>query len=139
VHAVLGEAMAAGGDLARGRTEIARSVELMHDQGEHVHRAEALRLLGWATWKLGDADAGRELLEQAVALAAAQGARSWQLRALTTLAEFRLEVGDASNELAALGSLFASFTEGAETADHVRAAALLDGAAARFTTTGGPG
>ena len=54
VHAVLGEAMAAGGDLEGGREEIVRAVELMRSQGEHVHLPEALRLHGWVTWKLGD-------------------------------------------------------------------------------------
>lgn len=138
VHAVLGEAMAVGGDLERGRAEIARALDLMHGQGEHVHRAEALRLLGWVDWQLGDADAGEALLREAVALAVAQGARSWQLRALTTLTELQLARGDADVELTALRSLFATFTEGATTADHVRAAALLDHVAARPATTGGP-
>jgi hypothetical protein len=138
VHAVLGEAMAAGGDLERGRAEIARSVELMHSQGEHVHRAEAVRLLGWATWKLGDADAGGVLLREAVALAVAQGARSWQLRALTTLAELQADRVDTDVDRAALRSLFDSFTEGAATADHARAAAVLGQSAARSATPGGP-
>jgi ATP/maltotriose-dependent transcriptional regulator MalT len=137
VHAVLGEAMASSGDLESGRAEIARAVELMHSQGEHVHLAEALRLHGWVSWKLGAVDEGQALLRQAVEVSVAQGARAWQLRALTTLAELQLERGDSTDAVAALRSLFETFTEGSGTADHVRAVALLDRIATRSATSGG--
>jgi hypothetical protein len=123
--------MASGGDLEGGRAEIVRAVELMHSQGEHVHLPEALRLLGWVTWKLGDIAEGEAILQRSIALAVAQGARAWHLRTLTTLVELQVERGDGDSALAALQSLFASFTEGAGTADHVRAEALLERAAAR--------
>jgi ATP/maltotriose-dependent transcriptional regulator MalT len=138
VHAVLGEAMAVGGDLEGGRAEIVRAVELMRSQGEHVHLPEALRLHGWVTWKLGDVKDGEAILQRSVELAVEQGARSWHLRTLTTLAELQIERGDDGIALAALQPLFASFTEGAGTADHVRAAALLEQSAARSANTGGP-
>ena len=137
VHAVLGEAMAVGGDLEGGRVEIEHAVQLMRSQGEHVHLPEAVRLHGWVTWKLGDVTDGEAILQRSVELAIEQGARSWQLRTLTTLAELQLERGDDSAALAALQPLFDSFSEGAGTADHVRAAALLDQAAARSATSGG--
>jgi hypothetical protein len=137
VHAVLGEAKAAGGDLDAGRAEIVRAVDLMRSQGEHAHLPEALRLNGWVAWQLGDVAGGEEILEQAVALAAAQGARAWQLRALTTLAELQIERGGSTPALTALGLVHASFTEGGGTADHVRAAALLERTATRTAPTGG--
>jgi class 3 adenylate cyclase len=138
VHAVLGEAMAVGGDLESGQAEVVHAVELMHSQGEHVHLPEALRLLGWVTWKLGDVAGGEAILQRSVELAVEQGARAWHLRTLTTLAELEMERGDGAFALAALQPLFASFTEGAGTADHVRAAALLEHAAAPSSSHGGP-
>jgi hypothetical protein len=110
----------------------------MRSQGEHVHLPEALRLHGWVTWKLGDVAEGVAILQRAVELAVEQGARAWELRALTTLAELQMERGDGAVALAALQPLFASFTEGAGTADHARAAAVLEQATARSATSGGP-
>jgi class 3 adenylate cyclase len=135
VHAVLGEAMSLGGDLEAGRAEIVRAVQLMRSQGEHVHLPEALRLHGWVTWKLGDVAEGEAILQRSVDVAVEQGARAWHLRTLTTLAELQIDRGDDSVALRALGPLFDSFTEGAGTADHVCAAALLERAAARAATS----
>ena len=97
VHAVLGEAKAIGGDLEGGRAEIERAVELMRSQGEHVHLPEAVRLHGWVTWQLGDVTDGEAILRRSVELAVEQGARSWQLRTLTTLAELQLDAATTAS------------------------------------------
>jgi class 3 adenylate cyclase len=141
VHAVLGQAMALGDDPVGGLIEIDRAIELMTSQGEHVHLAEALRLRGWVAWKLGDVPGAHAMLDRSIALAEEQGARSWQLRSLTTLAEMELEgngSAHAPSATAALQSLCDSFDEGAGTSDHVAAATVLDQAAARSDNPGGP-
>lgn len=125
VHAVLGEAMAVDGDLSAGRDEIDHAIELMRLQGELVHLPEALRLKGWVSWQAGDRAAAETSLDRSIRLAVSQGARSWQLRSTTTLAELRADAGDNSVATGVLGPLLESFTEGADTADHRRAASML--------------
>jgi class 3 adenylate cyclase len=125
VHAVLGEAMAADGDLAAGRDEIDRAIELMRLQGELVHLPEALRLQGWVSWQEGDLAAAEMSLDRSIRLAVLQGARSWQLRSTTTLAELRADAGDTSVATDVLRPLLETFTEGAGTADHRRAEHVL--------------
>lgn len=126
VHAVLGEALAADGELAAGGCEIERAIELMTMQREHVHLPEAYRLLGWVRWQSGDLEGAEAALCESLGVARAQGARSWELRTTTTLAELRAEAGDVELVNDVLRPLLDSFTEGAATADHVRARALID-------------
>jgi class 3 adenylate cyclase len=129
VHAVLGEALALGGDLPVGLEQTGKAISLMETHGELVHLPEALRLDGWIRSQLGDADRAQHRLQQSLDLARRQGARSWELRTSTTLAELLVERGDRVAADALLRPLIEGFTEGAGTADHRRAAKLLARAA----------
>lgn len=125
VHATLGEAMALGGDPAGGLAQVELAISLMRAHGELVHYPEALRLAGWIRCEVDDGELGEQLLRESLAVATAQGARSWQLRTATTLAERMIATGrpDAARDV--LAPVAASFDEGAGTADHRCAAQLL--------------
>lgn len=125
VHAVLGEAVALGGDLDAGLAETERAIALMEAQGELVHLPEALRLDGWIRAQLGDTEGAQRSLQRSLHVARKQGARSWELRTSTTVAELLVERGDRVAADALLRPLFEGFSEGAGTSDHRRAAELL--------------
>jgi adenylate cyclase len=66
------------------------------------------------------------------------GARMTQLRAATRLARLRLEAGDAAAAAALLSPVYASFTEGLDTADLREARGLLEATGAVSTDLGMP-
>lgn len=88
--------------------------------GERWYEPELIRLRGELL-----ADAGAADFERAMALAVAQGARAWQLRAATSLARLRQRRGDRAGARAVLEPVFAAFTEGFRTDDLLQSAALL--------------
>ncbi|WP_425258824.1 ATP-binding protein [Rubrivivax sp. RP6-9] len=65
------------------------------------------------------------LLEQAVEVAAGQGALSWQLRCATSLARLQAAMGEGPRAARGLEAVLALFDEGADTADHLAARRLL--------------
>jgi len=64
-------------------------------------------------------------LIRAIALARSQQARSWELRAVTSLARLRREQGRIDEAVSLLKTAYDGFTEGRGTADHRAAEALL--------------
>ncbi len=86
----------------------------------HRLRGEAL-LAGAGT--MSEAEAA---LQQAIAIARRQNAKSWELRAATSLARLRRQQGQREEAMALLAPVFAWFTEGFDTADLKEAKALLD-------------
>ena len=79
----------------------------------------------------GSGDAGG-WFRHAFDAADAAGARMWQLRAATRLAELRRAAGEPSeSEHEALRAVFDTFTEASDTPDLVEARAILDAAARR--------
>ncbi len=80
--------------------------------------------IGWSgPWRVGEAEA---CLQSAAALARRQGARSFELRAATSLARLRGELGRRENAGAALAEIHGWSTEGFDTADLIDARVLLD-------------
>lgn len=88
---------------------------------------EILRAHGLAQARQDGADPRRTeaLLLRALALATAQGALSWQLRAATSLARRYLGEGRAADARDILGPVYDAFSEGFGTADLIDAAVLL--------------
>ncbi|CAH1662692.1 OmpR/PhoB-type domain-containing protein [Hyphomicrobiales bacterium] len=87
---------------------------------------ELLRVRGDLLAQAGDEKAAERSLEDAIAIAEAQGALSWRLRAATSLARLWRSHGrsDAAGEL--LGATYARFSEGFCSADLLAAKALLE-------------
>ena len=93
---------------------------------ERSHLAEVLRVKGSMLMRQGATQQAETCLREAIAWAREQQAKSWELRASTTLAEVLLSQGqrDAAREL--LVPIYNWFTEGFETGDLRAARRLLD-------------
>jgi predicted ATPase len=65
-------------------------------------------------------------IEQGIAVARRQNAKSWELRSTTSLARLRRQQGRQQEAVALLAQILAWFTEGFDTADLKTAKALLD-------------
>ena len=65
-------------------------------------------------------------IEQAIAVARRQNAKSWELRAATSLARLRRQQGRPQEAAALLAPILGWFTEGLDTTDLKDAKALLD-------------
>ena len=65
-------------------------------------------------------------LQQGIAVARRQNAKSWELRAATSLAHLRQQQGRQREAVALLTPNYAWFTEGFDTADLREAKTLLD-------------
>ncbi|GAC1613042.1 MAG: hypothetical protein NVS3B27_10250 [Novosphingobium sp.] len=74
----------------------------------------------------GAVGAAENALRQAVASARRQDAKSWELRAMTSLARLLRTQGKRDEARAVLGEIYGWFTEGFDTADLKSARALLD-------------
>jgi len=101
-----GEPEAGAATMRRARDELARS-------GERWARAEILRTAAQAARGRGDLDTAAALLGEAVALAAAQGARTWELRAGRDLAELLWRSGRHDDARARLDALIDRIPTGA--------------------------
>ena len=65
-------------------------------------------------------------IEQGIAVARRQNAKSWELRCATSLARLRRQQGRPQEAVALLAPILGWFTEGFDTADLKEAKALLD-------------
>jgi predicted ATPase len=77
-----------------------------------------------------DAAKAEAHFERAVAIASAQKAKSWELRAATSLARLWCNQGKREDARDLLTSIYGWFTEGFDTLDLKQAKALLDELAA---------
>ena len=87
--------------------------------------AEALRIRGELALQIGSQTEAESYFRQALKLAHAQGALSWELRAATSLARLYKTQGRPAPGRAVLQPVLATFTEGLDSRDVTSAAALL--------------
>ena len=132
VKAALAEALALQGNLDEGLVLIDECLEQINRPGwrERSHLAEVLRVRGSMLMQRGDMEQAEACLRAAIAWAREQQARSWELRASTTLAELLVSRGqrDAARDL--LAPIYGWFTEGLHTGDLQAARRLLESMAA---------
>ena len=93
---------------------------------ERSHHAEVLRLKAWMLMRTGAAAEAEAPLRDAIDWARQQQARSWELRASTTLAELLASRGERAAARAVLEPIYDWFTEGFGTFDWQAARRLLD-------------
>ena len=93
---------------------------------QRSHLAEVLRLKGWILMRRGRGDEAETPLREAIDWARQQQAKSWELRASTTLAELLVERGHRNAARAQLAPIYNWFTEGFDTHDLKAARRLLD-------------
>lgn len=126
LDARLGEAMARNGDMAGGLAMVDAGLARDECREDRVHLAEMLRLRGWMLMELGRHSDAEQTLQTAVDVARAQHAKSWELRASTTLARLLAQKGDVDAARALLAPVRAWFTEGFDTRDLQDATRLLE-------------
>ncbi len=96
--------------------------------GEHLWDAELHRLQGETLLAMGDSGEGEAepLIARALEIAQSQDAKSFELRAGTSLARLWLSQGRKADARALLAPVYDWFTEGFDTQDLVDAKALLE-------------
>jgi class 3 adenylate cyclase/predicted ATPase len=107
--------------VAEGREHAART-------GEHHAESEVERVSGEALILMDAANTteAEQCLRRAMAIAVGQGAKSFELRATTSLARLLRDTGRRDEARAMLAEIYGWFTEGFDTADLREAKALLD-------------
>ena len=126
-----GEAVYVAGVARGGIDEATRlnGTNIAHCQetGDCYMEPECLRLQGELTLEaeLADVEAAERLFRKAIDIAQTHGAKSWELRAATSLARLWQSLVREADAIAVLTPVYEWFTEGFETADLRRARTLL--------------
>jgi len=122
---ILAVALARQGDHAEGLAGLSEALQSVEASGEGFWSAELHRSRGLVLQsqnKLGESEVA---FTQALQLARQQQAKSWELRAATSLARLWGEQGRRAQAREFLAPVYGRFTEGLDTADLRQAAALL--------------
>ena len=126
--APLAEAYGQVGQVDEGLQVLAEALAYIEQAGERWWEAELHRLKG-ELLLLQSSDnhtAAASCFEQALALARRQQAKSWELRAATSLARLWQHQGKRAETYELLAPIYGWFTEGFDTADLQEAKALLE-------------
>jgi predicted ATPase len=126
--ALLAEAHGTMGQPETGLTMLTEALTLVDTTGERWYESELYRLKGELLLQQNsDNQAEAEnCFQQAVDIARNQQAKSWELRASTSLARLWLSQGKRDEARQVLGDVYGWFTEGFDTPDLKDAKALLD-------------
>ena len=122
------EACAQVGRVDEGLTVLAEALILVDQNDErllesHLHRLKGELLLQQSSDNQSEA---ASCFHQALAIAQNQSAKSWELRAATSLAKLWQQQGKCHDAYDLLTPVYNWFTEGFDTADLMDARALLD-------------
>ena len=129
LYALLSQAMLAQHQLIPAREIIRKGVATAEQTSERMFEAEFLRLKARALvieGGSGMSSNAQKLLEDALALALSQKARSLELRAAADLARLRRAQGRDAEARDLLAPVYGWFTEGFDTPDLKEAELLLD-------------
>ena len=125
-------ALQADAQLAIGKPEAALAsviagLQAVKKMGGAPLKAELHRLKGEALLAgAGTVSEAETAMQQGIAVARRQNAKSWELRGAMSLARLRRQQGRPQEAAALLSPILAWFTEGFDTADLKEAKALLD-------------
>ncbi|HSE92003.1 MAG TPA: hypothetical protein VLF19_01760 [Methylomirabilota bacterium] len=116
------------GQAREGLRVIGEALEKARATGELVWEAELVRLEGELHLAASphDVAGARDRFCRAIEIARRQGARSWELRAASSLARLHIADGRRDEARRAVGGVYDSFTEGFDTADLRDAKAFLE-------------
>jgi TOMM system kinase/cyclase fusion protein len=111
-----------------GLTALAEALTLVDSSGERFYEAELHRLKGELLLQqnLDNQVEAESCFHHALAIARNQQAKSWELRAATSLARLWQQQGKRQEAHGLLAPVYGWFTEGFDTADLQEAQALLD-------------
>jgi class 3 adenylate cyclase/tetratricopeptide (TPR) repeat protein len=124
---LLAEVHLRAGRPREGLAALEEAQRFVAEKGERWYEPELHRLQGELTLAAGGArDEARLAFEASRAVAGERGARSFELRAATSLARLWVEQGERQKAHDVLAPVYGWFTEGFDTADLKDAKALLD-------------
>jgi predicted ATPase len=126
--ALLADAYGALGQVEEGLRALEEALEWVQRNDERLYVAEVHRIKGELLLRQATPDPveAEHCFEQALAVARDQHAKSWELRAATSMARIWLQDGRIDDARALLSPIYDWFTEGFDTADLQDAKALLD-------------
>ena len=123
--ALLVEALGRTGQTEAGLHLLREALAMVNRSGEHCYEAELYRLQGELLLKQSP-HCAEQCFHQAIKVARQQQAKSWELRAATSLARVYQQQGKSHQARTVLTEIYDWFTEGFDTADLREAKALLD-------------
>jgi predicted ATPase len=125
---LLAEATGHVGQVEDGLRLLGDALMLLEASGQGDLTARAYRLQGELLLRRATPDAAQAeaCFQQALATARRQQAKSWELRAATSLSRLWQQQGKQAEAHALLAPIYGWFTEGFDTADLQEAKALLD-------------
>jgi len=127
--ASLGEVFRLADRCAEGLETIAEALALIERTGDRVYETELWRIKGELLLRAVASNARAEAescYRKAIEIARQQSAKSWELRAATSLARLWQRQGKSAEARQMLAEIYGWFTEGFDTADLQEAKALLD-------------
>jgi predicted ATPase len=119
-------AQARAGRLEEGLVTLAEALKLVEQTEERHWEADLHRSKGELLLAQGDEEKAEASLLKAIEVAHRQSAKSWELRAATSLSRLWHDQGRRREALELLSPIYGWFTEGFETRDLKEARALLD-------------
>ena len=124
---VLAEATGHAGQVEEGLRLLAEALTVLEANGQGDLLAEAYRLQGSLLLRrvVPDVVQAEACFQQALAIARRQQAKSWELRAATSLARLWQQQGKRAEAHELLTPIYGWFTEGFDTADLLDAQTLL--------------
>ena len=124
---VLAAASGRLGQVDAGMSMLSEALALTDQTGVRWYEAEAYRIKGNLLLRqaVPDAAQAEACFQQAIAIAQTQSAKSWELRAATSLARLWQSQGKDQDAYDLLAPVYHGFTEGFDTADLQDAKALL--------------
>ena len=125
---LLAEAYGTMGQAKEGLSVLTEALAAAHNSREGYYEAQLHRLKGELLLQqtAPDEHHAEACFHQALAIARRQQAKSWELRAATSLARLWQQQGKRAGAHAMLTPLYGWFTEGFDTADLQEAHALLE-------------
>jgi len=125
---LLAEAYGQVGQHEQGLLTLEEAQAAVNSNGEHYWEAELHRLQGELLLQQSpdNATEAEACFHQAISIAQNQSAKSWELRASTSLARLWQSQGKVSEAHGLLAPVYGWFTEGFDTLDLIEAKALLD-------------
>ena len=127
--ALLAEAYREAGREEEGLTALTEALAGVDSTGERMYEAELYRLKGELTLQVHGQNLESEAeasFQKALTVARRQEAKSWELRAATSLARLWQQQGKRIEARDLLAAVYNWFTEGFETKDLQEAKALLE-------------
>jgi predicted ATPase len=125
---LLAEACMETGRLDDGLSALTEALAAADENEIRFYEAETHRLKGELLLRQDDSNImeAQRCFERAIEIARKEGAKSWELRATTSLARLFAKQGKRAEARAMLAEIYGWFTEGFDTADLKDAKALLD-------------